>query len=219
MRESRGKRHWHSILFPSPYAIPPVRQDVENAAVHRVARITLRIHDPELVLRRAWLVRCEPDNPQYAALQGAAPDHTDGSALRINNATVIAADVGASNGVIHVIDQVLLPPESGASLDRMSERVATTSAPRELIAQAIRRGVPLYNDGQPEATSAIYEVTARAVVALGNEVPSRVRRRLEQGLRDAEREDALAERAWTLRRALDDAARGLAGREMTASRH
>ena len=142
---------------------------------------------------------------------------TDGSALRINNATVIAADVGASNGVIHVIDQVLLPPESGASLDRMSERVATTLAPRELIALAIRRAAPLYNDCQPGATSAIYEVAARAVVAPGNEIPSRVRRRLEQGLRDAEREDALDERAWTLRRALDDAARGLAGREMTAA--
>ena len=104
-----------------------------------------------------------------------------------------------------------------ASLDRMSERVATTSAPRELSAPAIRRGVPLYNDGQPEATSAIYEVAARAVVALGTEIPSRVRRRLGQGLRDAEREDALDERARTLRRALDDAGRGLAGREMTAT--
>lgn len=30
--------------------------------------------------------------------------------IRVNGARVIAADVGASNGVIHVIDQVLLPP-------------------------------------------------------------------------------------------------------------
>jgi uncharacterized surface protein with fasciclin (FAS1) repeats len=33
---------------------------------------------------------------------------TDGN-VRINNATVIAADVEASNGVIHVIDTVILP--------------------------------------------------------------------------------------------------------------
>jgi len=33
---------------------------------------------------------------------------TDGN-VRINNATVIAADVVASNGVIHVIDTVILP--------------------------------------------------------------------------------------------------------------
>ncbi|MEZ8825960.1 fasciclin domain-containing protein [Vibrio sp. 10N.261.55.A7] len=32
-----------------------------------------------------------------------------GSNVRINNANVIAADVGASNGVIHVIDSVLIP--------------------------------------------------------------------------------------------------------------
>ena len=32
-----------------------------------------------------------------------------GSTLKINNATVIKPDVGASNGVIHVIDTVLMP--------------------------------------------------------------------------------------------------------------
>ncbi len=37
-----------------------------------------------------------------------AIDATDG--VLVNNATVIAADVDASNGVIHVIDTVLLPP-------------------------------------------------------------------------------------------------------------
>jgi uncharacterized surface protein with fasciclin (FAS1) repeats len=33
----------------------------------------------------------------------------DGKVM-INNATVVTADVGASNGVIHVIDTVILPP-------------------------------------------------------------------------------------------------------------
>lgn len=35
----------------------------------------------------------------------------DGSAVKVNEANVTATDVAASNGVIHVIDQVLLPPE------------------------------------------------------------------------------------------------------------
>ena len=30
-----------------------------------------------------------------------------------NSATVTAADIEASNGVIHVIDSVLMPPEGG----------------------------------------------------------------------------------------------------------
>ncbi len=33
----------------------------------------------------------------------------DGESVRVGEATVIAADIGASNGVIHVIDTVLLP--------------------------------------------------------------------------------------------------------------
>ena len=33
------------------------------------------------------------------------------SGAMINDATVVAADVSASNGVVHVIDKVILPPE------------------------------------------------------------------------------------------------------------
>ena len=35
----------------------------------------------------------------------------DGDTVMVNDATVTAVDVEASNGVIHVIDTVLLPPE------------------------------------------------------------------------------------------------------------
>lgn len=35
----------------------------------------------------------------------------NGNSVKINNATVVLADVMASNGVIHAIDEVLLPPE------------------------------------------------------------------------------------------------------------
>ena len=38
-----------------------------------------------------------------------------GGQLTINNAKVVANDVTASNGVIHVIDTVLLPPAEGAA--------------------------------------------------------------------------------------------------------
>jgi uncharacterized surface protein with fasciclin (FAS1) repeats len=32
--------------------------------------------------------------------------------VKVNGATVTAADIETSNGVIHVIDAVILPPES-----------------------------------------------------------------------------------------------------------
>lgn len=50
----------------------------------------------------------EADTVNGAEIDVAVKD----GAVMINNATVTAADVGASNGVIHVIDTVLLPPSN-----------------------------------------------------------------------------------------------------------
>jgi uncharacterized surface protein with fasciclin (FAS1) repeats len=48
---------------------------------------------------------------QVATVEGAKLDVDATSGVKINNATVTTADIGASNGVIHVIDTVLLPPQ------------------------------------------------------------------------------------------------------------
>jgi uncharacterized surface protein with fasciclin (FAS1) repeats len=45
-----------------------------------------------------------------AAQGGSISIAVEGKKVMVNNATVIKADVKASNGVIHVIDTVLLPP-------------------------------------------------------------------------------------------------------------
>src|SRR6187431_1515895 len=37
---------------------------------------------------------------------------TKGGKVKINDATVVKADTAASNGIIHVIDKVILPPQS-----------------------------------------------------------------------------------------------------------
>ena len=51
----------------------------------------------------------------------ASPETLEGDAIQVissstgvtvNGANVVSADIGASNGVIHVIDAVILPPES-----------------------------------------------------------------------------------------------------------
>ena len=139
---------------------------------------------------------------------------TQGSSLRINAATVTAADVAATNGVIHVIDEVLLPPSAESGRDaamRPGSQERALRESRELLALAIRRGVPLFNDGQPEATSAIYEIAIRAVLR-DDAISSTARRTLERGLRDAAEERDASERAWLLRRAIDDAERALDGR-------
>lgn len=51
--------------------------------------------------------------PAHTTLQGSSVSVTQsGGKVMIGNATVVAADVSASNGIIHVIDTVLLPPSN-----------------------------------------------------------------------------------------------------------
>lgn len=132
----------------------------------------------------------------------------DGDLLRINDATVRIADIPASNGIIHVIDRVLLPTES--------KTTAASDSAAELIDLAIDRGAPLYNDGQPASTVAIYEVAATALLA-GGAVTDDAARTLRSALRDATRVGSAREKALALRAALDEARRNLTGR-MEASR-
>ena len=55
------------------------------------------------------------DGQGVATVQGADVQITiDGDTVMVNDATVVTADVEASNGVIHVIDKVLLPPADDA---------------------------------------------------------------------------------------------------------
>ena len=51
------------------------------------------------------------DGQSVETLQGeSVAISIDGDTVMVNDATVVTADVAASNGVIHVIDKVLLPP-------------------------------------------------------------------------------------------------------------
>ena len=51
------------------------------------------------------------DGQSVTTVGGADVDITiDGETVMVNDATVVTADIEASNGVIHVIDKVLLPP-------------------------------------------------------------------------------------------------------------
>ncbi|MEM6648326.1 MAG: fasciclin domain-containing protein [Bacteroidota bacterium] len=133
--------------------------------------------------------------------------------LRINGANVIQADVRASNGIIHVIDAVLMPM-GNASPTPMA------AAALDLIDRAIERGVPLFNRGDADACAAVYEVTARALLALGgDDLPRQTMRVLERGLRQMGRTHSANDRAWALRDALDEAYASLrTDRRMMATR-
>ena len=58
--------------------------------------------------------RAQPETVQGAALDVRVAD----GGVRVNDARVVQTDIEASNGVIHVIDSVVLPPSVRASADR-----------------------------------------------------------------------------------------------------
>ncbi len=128
--------------------------------------------------------------------------------LRINDATVRIADVPASNGLIHVIDRVLLPPTSR----RATTESGGSGSAAALVDFAIDRGAPLYNDGQPSATVAIYEVAITALLTLPSDALSTDTQRTLRAALRAERNESARDRALSLRRTLDEARRQLDGR-------
>lgn len=111
---------------------------------------------------------------------------------RVNDAVIIKTDIDAANGVIHVIDTVLMPKDD--------KRMGATDA-RGLINLAIRRGVPLFNQGDKSACLAVYEVAASGLLSMDIDDASRVR--LSRALSMLESSHDAGEKAWILRHALD----------------
>ncbi|GIK15294.1 MAG: hypothetical protein BroJett003_02580 [Planctomycetota bacterium] len=119
------------------------------------------------------------------------------SGVKVNASNVVNPDVPATNGVIHVIDAVLLPPN--VKLGDANGEVGRS------LRLAIERGAPLFNSGNVEACAAVYEVSALTVLELaGDELDAGLRARLAQGLRAAGQSHGAADRAWALRHAFDD---------------
>lgn len=112
--------------------------------------------------------------------------------LRVGEADVLEADLVAANGVIHVVDRVLLPTTDTAAPQDL--RV------RDVLRTAIERGVPVYNEGDPEACADIYAEAARRLTSASAPTAPLHRLRLEAAL--AEEGDA-STRAWALRRTFD----------------
>jgi uncharacterized surface protein with fasciclin (FAS1) repeats len=137
-------------------------------------------------------------------LQGSQLNIRPTGSFRVDEANVLLADVRATNGVVHVVDRVLLPtlPEQSASRKAMS-----------VIELAIERGVPLFNNHNPEACAAIYEVTAKSLLDGHREALDEASRsRLQKALKSIREERRPDRQAWILRYALDDVYRTLQGK-------
>jgi len=121
----------------------------------------------------------------------------EGGQFRAGDASIRSNDIQASNGVIHVIDCVLLPPQPEAppALNAF-----------DILGLAIDRGAPLFNAGQPAACAAIYEIACRAVLDLAaDRLPAGAARALQDALVAAMKELEPREKAWSLRGGMDQA--------------
>jgi transforming growth factor-beta-induced protein len=113
---------------------------------------------------------------------------------KINDAQLLTTDIDASNGVIHVIDSVLLPQDKLSALEA-----------RQMIEHAISRGARLFNAGHHHQCAQIYTETARQIVAFGDRMPTTVTRDLNVALTQASHTHCATQRSWTLRHGLDRA--------------
>ena len=118
----------------------------------------------------------------------------DDGRVQIGHATLVKADIPASNGIIHVIDQVLLPSKSAAE----------PLTPTGLIELAINRGVPIFNKGDVAACAALYEITCEALRSM-SVVPEASRKEIDRSLQTARSEKSDRKKAWILREAMDGA--------------
>lgn len=88
--------------------------------------------------------------------------------LYINNAKVTSADIEASNGIIHVIDAVITPPEKTVVDGTIADAAIATESLSTLVTAVQAAGlVDALSD--PEATFTVFAPTNDAFAALGEE--------------------------------------------------
>lgn len=117
----------------------------------------------------------------------------------INKSKLTALDIEASNGVIHVVDAVLLPP---------AKKVTKADA-KEAIEHAVSRGTALYNAGHADACAREYMTTAITLLDSNHEMPAHAVRHLQTAVQHAKASHCSSSQSWTMRGGLDAAYRVL----------
>ena len=127
------------------------------------------------------------------------PIRLEGGQLFVGESRVVANDLRAQNGVVHVIDRVLIPAKPEPVV------VSPTEAATRVLALAIERGVPLFNAGQEVGCVSVYEVAMRSLLERPAGLPDWFLEALEGGLVEAAQEHDASSAAWRLREGMDRA--------------
>ena len=142
----------------------------------------------------------KPENKKAAKLDSAKTVNgaeitikPSGKSLMINNAKVVKADIKTSNGIIHVIDTVLIPE---------AKKVAGNT--NHIIKQAIHKGVPMFNSGHHAQTAALYMKAGKEILGQcsSSACPASAKT-IKTALHKASAEHCPTSQAWIMRKAFD----------------
>lgn len=125
--------------------------------------------------------------------------------LLVGDAAVETADIDGGNGVVHLIDRVLLPPKMISPLET-------------LIENAVNRGAPIFNDGDTASCAAIYATALEAAILTdGFGIEEGARRRIAARLEEIAAMGDTREQAWAYRRIMDSLFAAASRGEMSAA--
>lgn len=127
--------------------------------------------------------------------------------FKVNGATIVKTDIACDNGVIHVIDAVLLP--KAKSSDKKTA-AAPSKTPLERIEDAIDKGVPVFNEGNHGKCAEIYR-DCMVAISKDTTVDPMVSKALRQLVERTQEIKDDTQRAWLLRSGLDHVYSALSG--------
>lgn len=127
------------------------------------------------------------------SLQGQAVAITfDENGARVNESRLLQTDIDAANGVIHVIDKVLLPAQLGAA------------GARQRLEAAVADGAARFNRGDAHACLRVYSETLEGILAdAGPGLPQDCIRILELSLERVQDHKSAEDKCWALRQGID----------------
>lgn len=124
--------------------------------------------------------------------------------LTVQGANIVKTDIVCSNGVIHVIDAVIMPPAKPAPKAQSKMMPAQLGNPREMIRTTIASGSHMYNTGHACDCASLYTKTLTSL-SKHQSVNAHVQAQINNTLRSAKQVANSDSRAWVLRRGLDSA--------------